>query len=105
MHIRNFQKVNDWLYRGGQPGHEGIEELAAMGIKTVISLRWGAKIVEAERKAVEAAGMEFISIRLNYWNLPNQPIIDSFLSTLDNEDRRPVFVHARAGVSMMHIAR
>lgn len=95
--IRNFHKVNDWLYRGGQPGSEGVTALKELGIRTVISLRWGKKTIETERAYVEAAGMTFLSVRLNYWNLPTQQIIEDFLVLIEQEAARPIFVHCLHG--------
>lgn len=95
--IKNFHQVTSYLYRGGQPGHEGFNWLAENGIKTVVSFRWGAKINQAERKAVEAAGMKYISMPLNYWNLPTQAVIDSFLVLVDEEQNHPMYVHCLHG--------
>jgi tyrosine-protein phosphatase SIW14 len=95
--IRNFHQVNDWLYRGGQPGSDGVRALAELGVHTVISLRWGKRGVETERTSVEAAGMNFVSIRLNYWHLPTQPILDEFLSLLNDQQQRPIFIHCLHG--------
>ena len=52
--IRNFSRVTPWLWRGGQPGAEGIESLAQLGARTVISLRRGQTAVNAEREKVES---------------------------------------------------
>jgi len=95
--IRNFHKVNDWLYRGGQPGSDGVRALVQLGVRTVISLRWGKRGVETERISVEAAGMKFVNIRLNYWNLPSQAILDEFLSLLNDPEQRPIFIHCLHG--------
>ncbi|CAN5768372.1 dual specificity protein phosphatase family protein [soil metagenome] len=95
--IRNFHQVTEWLYRGGQPGSDGVKSLAELGVRTVISLRWGKKTIETEKTYVEAAGMRFLSVRLNYWNLPNQQIIDDFLRLVDHEASRPIFVHCLHG--------
>src|SRR5208282_5592467 len=88
---------NDWLYRGGQPGSDGVRALAELGVRTVISLRWGQRGIETERSSVEAAGMNFVSIRLNYWNLPSQTILDEFLSLLNDPAQRPIFIHCLHG--------
>lgn len=95
--IRNFDIVTPWLYRGGQPGKEGIEALGRLGVKTVVCLRWGGKVVSAEKTAVEAAGMRFINIPLNYWNVPTAKIIDEFFALLDEPANRPLFIHCLHG--------
>ena len=37
--LPNLHKVSDDLYRGAQPTAEGIKQLQALGIKTIINLR------------------------------------------------------------------
>ena len=37
--IHNFYKVDEHVYRGGQPTEEGFRYLAKIGVKTVIDLR------------------------------------------------------------------
>jgi tyrosine-protein phosphatase SIW14 len=95
--VRNFHEVTPFLYRGGQPGHEGITELANAGMKTIICLRWGAKTIAAEKAAVEAAGMKFISIPMYYWRLPGIDVTAQFLELVDNEQNWPLFVHCFHG--------
>lgn len=95
--IKNFHMVKPWLYRGGQPGAQGIMALSRLGIKTVVSFRWGRKVIKAEEGGVTAEGMSFISIPLNYWNMPSQDMIDRFLALLDNEENHPIFVHCFHG--------
>jgi tyrosine-protein phosphatase SIW14 len=96
-HIKNFHQVTEWLYRGGQPDAKGVEALARMEIGTVVSLRWTKRTIETEQVRVVDQGMKFISMPLNYWHLPNQSIINQFLSILDNAKDRPVFVHCLHG--------
>jgi len=110
--IRNFRRVNEWLFRGGQPGVEGVAALSKLGVRTVINLRRGKRTVEAERQPVQAAGMTFINIPLNYWFLPSEQTIEQFLSIVDDETKRPVFLHCLHGkdrtgllVAMYRIAR
>jgi protein tyrosine/serine phosphatase len=110
--IRNFRRVNDWFFRGGQPNAEGIEALAKLKVGTVVNLRRGRPSVEAERQAVEAAGITFVNIALNYWFLPTEETIAQFLRILDDETNRPIFVHCLHGkdrtgllVAMYRVAR
>jgi tyrosine-protein phosphatase SIW14 len=95
--IRNFHQVTPFLYRGGQPGADGIAELAQCGFKTVVSFRWGKKTIAAEKAAVEAAGMTFISIPMYYWNLPEINSIEQFLTIIEDAANCPVFAHCFHG--------
>ena len=36
--IKDFGRVNEYLYRGAQPKEEGIEELKKLGIDTIVDL-------------------------------------------------------------------
>lgn len=95
--VPNFRQVNEWLYRGGQPDAEGLRYLRSLNIRTVISLRWWKSVIATEKLAVPALGMNFISIPLNYWTYPSPEDIELFLSILDDEKQRPVYVHCKHG--------
>lgn len=95
--VRNFHQVEPWLMRGGQPTAEGFKRLADMGIKTVVCLRWGPALIEAEKKMVEALGMKFVSIPLNYWNLPTTKVIDQFFDLIDDPANHSLYVHCFHG--------
>jgi tyrosine-protein phosphatase SIW14 len=95
--IRNFDEVTPWFYRGGQPGKEGLQALADLGVKTIVCLRWAPKIVEPERIAAEQLGMKFVSIPLNYWNVPTPKIIDEFFDLIHEEQNRPIYLHCLHG--------
>ncbi len=95
--IKNFHQVNDWLFRGAQPSMESFAALAQLQIKTVINLRWQPGPVAREKKRVEALGMRFEHVSLNYWTLPEQKDVDAFLRLVDDEEKRPIFVHCLHG--------
>jgi protein tyrosine/serine phosphatase len=95
--IRNFHQVEPYLFRGGQPGREGFLALKEMGIKTVVCLRWGKKVIHAEKASVESLDMTFISIPLNYWNLPKSDTVEHFLGLIDDADKHPLYVHCLHG--------
>jgi tyrosine-protein phosphatase SIW14 len=95
--VRNFHEVTPFLYRGGQPGKEGYLALAESGIKTVISLRWGKKIVKAEKEAVQSLGMNFISMPLCYWKAPDISECEQFLQIVDKKANWPIFIHCFHG--------
>lgn len=95
--VRNFHEVTPFLYRGGQPGKEGYIALAESGIKTVISFRWGKKIIKAEKEAVHSLGMQFISMPLCYWKAPDIEECEQFLQVVDREANWPVFIHCFHG--------
>lgn len=95
--IRNFKKVNDWLYRGGQPVESQYQQLADLGIKTVVNLRSTRKLIEAERTIVESLGMQFESIPMTYMKSPTYKEVKRFLQIVDDGEKRPIFVHCLHG--------
>ena len=94
---KNFRRVTDWLFRGGQPGAEGVKFLQKLGVRTVISLRWNPLVVAAERRLIEAVGMTYVSIPLSYWAWPSEGDIARFFSIVDDPERRPVYIHCLHG--------
>jgi uncharacterized protein (TIGR01244 family) len=98
--VPNFNQVNDQVYRGGQPTDEGWNSLMKLGIKTVIDLRRegedGEHSIEAEARAVRAAGMRFVSIPMRGAPAgPTHEEIANILEVLDSQE--PVFVHCKKG--------
>jgi uncharacterized protein (TIGR01244 family) len=95
--VPNFHKVNDGLYRGGQPSREGFNDLAKMGIKTVIDLRIPDSSANREKQVVESLGMHYVHIPLHGGETPTQGDIDKAFSILLDIAQWPVFVHCREG--------
>jgi protein tyrosine/serine phosphatase len=94
--IPNFHKVNDRLYRGGQPNSQGWKSLADLGVKTVIDLRrQDEHSTAAEAQAVQAVGMRYVNVPMQGIVSPGDDKIARILSLLDSKD--PVFVHCKAG--------
>jgi len=90
--LSNFAKISDGLYRGAQPEPEGFKTLKAMGIKTVINLR----TFHSDRKACEAAGLQYVPISVQAWEGEDEEVID-FLRTVSDPANLPVFVHCQHG--------
>jgi len=95
--VPNFHKVNDGLYRGGQPSEKGFESLAKLGIKTVVDLRIPDGQSRWEKKIVEDLGMHYVHIPLHGGAMPTQQDIDHTFNILLDSARMPVFVHCREG--------
>jgi protein tyrosine/serine phosphatase len=91
--IGNFALVEDGFYRGAQPSFEGIQELKAKKVRTVIDLRDDRN--PAERKWVEDAGMAYVNIQTNATRIEPAKI-ERFLKEVDAA-QRPIFVHCYHG--------
>ena len=94
--VGNFHVVNEHVYRGAQPSPAGIQELAKMGVKTVVDLR-EADQAGGEKQLVEAAGMKFINIPMRGMEKPNLASVERALAVLNDKGAGIVFVHCRRG--------
>jgi protein tyrosine phosphatase (PTP) superfamily phosphohydrolase (DUF442 family) len=92
--VANFGEVSPFLYRGAQPSRVGFQGLADMGIDIVVDARLSRK--GSEKKAVNAAGMEYVSIP---WHcmFPKDKAIAQFLAVLRENPKKKIFVHCRYG--------
>lgn len=95
--VPSFHKVNEKVYRGGQPEAAGWPSLAKLGVKTVIDLREpGEHSTSEEAKAVQAAGMKYVNIPMKGVVAPSDAKVQQALDLLLNSSD-PVFVHCRRG--------
>ncbi len=90
--LPNLHKVSDDLYRGAQPTAEGIKQLQAMGIKTVINLRSS----DTDRDLLDATGPTGEHIPMVAWHAGDDDVV-RFLQIVTDESRLPAFVHCRRG--------
>ena len=93
--IDNFGKVNDHIYRGGQPKDENYQQLAAIGVKTIVDLR-GDNERDA-RQAAESAGLKYINLGLAPKKYPQADAAPRFLEIVNNPDHGAVYVHGAGG--------
>lgn len=95
--VSNFHQVNSRVYRGAQPDSRGFESLARLGVREVIDLRGGSQRSEAEKKAVEAAGMKYLNLPMQGLRTPSDETVSRALAELENDSAGPVFVHCKRG--------
>jgi len=93
--VKNFGKINEYIYRGGQPEKEEYEQLASIGIKTIIDLRNDAK--PKARFLAEGAGMRYINLKLDSKIPPTKEESDKFMQIVREQINWPVFVHCAGG--------
>ncbi len=94
--VPNFHQVDDHLYRGAQPTSEGFQNLAKLGVKTVIDLREPGDRERTEERTVTADGMRYIHIAMNGYHAPSNDQIAQLLEIL-SRDSGPVFIHCKRG--------
>lgn len=96
--IRNFLQVTPEFCTGGQPRPQHYAELKDRGVKAVLNLRTpGEHRAEEEKAAVEAAGLKYFNIPVNYRE-PSEADVDTFLKLTDDEANRPMFIHCTAAI-------
>ena len=96
--LPNFHKVDDQVYRGGQPTSEGFKTLAGLGVKTVIDLRLIGEHSQAEEeKIVTGLGMRYVSIPMHGMETPKDEQIAAVQALFSDKTAGPVFVHCKRG--------
>ena len=90
--LPNLHQVTPLLYRGGQPTAEGMRQLKAMGVKTVINLR----SFNSDRDEIGDTGLAYEHIYMKAWHPEREDII-RFLRIVTDKDCTPVFVHCQHG--------
>ena len=95
--INNFWRVDDTVSTGGTitSREMAIPVLKQRGIRTVINLAGGPE-AEAERKAVEAAGMKYLLYPINAAE-PQKAPVDDVTKALNDRANFPIFIHSGAG--------
>jgi len=96
--LPNFQKVNDHIYRGGQPSDSGFQDLAKLGIKTVVDLRDIGEHSQAnEQKVVTGLGMHYVNVPMHGMSKPKDDQVAAVEALFNDTANGPVFVHCRRG--------
>jgi tyrosine-protein phosphatase SIW14 len=92
--LPNFAEVSPTLFRGGQPGADGLKALKKMGVTIVVDMR-GSKSSH-EQVAVQELGMKYIAIP---WHcpFPTDAVFARFLKEIKDNPKKKVFVHCRLG--------
>jgi tyrosine-protein phosphatase SIW14 len=95
--IKNFDQVDEHVYRGGQPTEAGFKYLASLGVKNIIDLREADSRATDEERAVTAAGMNYINVPMTGLTPPREAEMVKILTLLEDASAGPVFVHCKRG--------
>jgi protein tyrosine/serine phosphatase len=95
VNIKNFGQMDDRFFRGGQPKEGDYQELASLGIKTVIDLRDDP--TQYEKGNVEALGMKYVNIPMSDKDYPESAKIEQFLKLVDDPSTGKFYVHCAGG--------
>jgi tyrosine-protein phosphatase SIW14 len=92
-----FEVAPGKIYRGAQPTDVGIQDLAHMGVKTIIDMREEKNWIQHERTVASENGLKFISVPLSSLWQPSDQDINTIETALNNPQLQPVFVHCQHG--------
>lgn len=90
--VSNFYQVTTNLYRGAQPTAEGMKQLKAMGIKTVINLR----AFHSDKNKVAGSDLSDVHFKMTPWHANEDEVVE-FLKAVTDTNNLPAFVHCERG--------
>ena len=90
--VPNLHRVSDTLYRSAQPTAEGMKNLAALGVETVVNLR----SFHSDREEIGLSGLAYEHIYMKAWHPEDEEAV-RFLQIVTNPRRTPVLVHCQHG--------
>jgi protein tyrosine phosphatase (PTP) superfamily phosphohydrolase (DUF442 family) len=90
--IANLYQVSPSLYRGGEPMRIGAEQLARLGVRSVINLR----TLHDSSDRLDGLGMNYHTIAIKAWAPAEEEIVE-FLRITSNPTGGPYFVHCYTG--------
>jgi uncharacterized protein (TIGR01244 family) len=97
IRIDNFARVNDTYFRGAQPVGQDYEDLAALGIKTIINFTSDEDVQFDEKDAVEKSGMRYVHIPMSTRRAPTDKELTEFFAVVNDAASQPVYVHCVGG--------
>lgn len=90
--LHRVMQLTDAIYSGSEPhGEEAFEELAKMGVKTIVSVD-GAK---PNAEAAKAHGMQYVHIPIGYDGIPEES--GKALARVAQEAEGPIYFHCHHG--------
>lgn len=95
--IKNFDRVDANVYRGGQPDEQGFQYLAKLGVKTIVDLREAGERSKVEQREVTGLGMTYVNVPMTGLTAPSDAQITKILAILEDGSTGPAFVHCRRG--------
>jgi tyrosine-protein phosphatase OCA1 len=91
--VPNFGKLNDHIWRSGQPTRAGYSLLVSQGLKTVVNLREEFP----QDKDLIPQGVQYIYIPIKDEHAPTEEQARQFMNAASNPANWPLLVHCHAG--------
>ena len=90
--LSNFYEVTTNLYRGAQPGAQGMKVLKSMGVKTVLNLR----SFHSDHGLVSSGDLKLARLHMKPWHAEDEDVV-AFLKIASDTNNLPLFVHCQHG--------
>ncbi len=91
--VPNLYKIDENLYRSGQPTAAGMEQLKQrLGIKTIINMR----MLHSDIGEIGSTGLLQERLRVAYWHIEDEDVI-RVMRILANKENGPYLIHCRHG--------
>ncbi len=94
--IVSFGKVDETLYRGGQPDTAGLKQLNDLGVKSIINLRMTNEIWLPEPKLAARYAMVYTNFPLDNLSAPSEQSVKQILAAIETLPK-PIFIHCQFG--------
>ncbi len=94
--VKNFQVVDEHLWRGAAPTAEGYRALAQQGASTIVDLR-AEEGIEEDIAVAKRLGINVVRIPMRDGQTPTPEEVTRFLEVVQSSPDK-VFVHCGAGV-------
>jgi tyrosine-protein phosphatase OCA1 len=91
--VPNFGKLNDYIWRSGQPTREGYQLLAKQGLKTVVNLREEFP----QDKDLIPQGVRYVYLPIKDEHAPTDEQAKAFLDLVSKPENWPILVHCHGG--------
>jgi uncharacterized protein (TIGR01244 family) len=97
--IYNFLPLSDWVATAGQPTEAQFAAVARQGYEVVVNLALPTsdKALPDEKSTVEALGMDYVAIPVQ-WENPTQQDLEQFFQVMEANQGRKVLVHCAANM-------
>jgi tyrosine-protein phosphatase SIW14 len=95
--IRNFSRVSGTVFRGAEPGAEGLQFVRSLGIRTVIDLRKAGDGPTQEFDDAVLYQLNYFNINTGYLQVPDH-VVAAFLAVTLHPNYQPIFVHCNDGI-------
>lgn len=95
--IPNFAAVSPGIYRGGLPGLAGLQQLKAMGVKTILNLDGDRSDARDEARWAAMLGLRTVAVPMSFFWRPKHRDVNRALAALRDPSLYPIYVHCHAG--------